>query len=335
MASLSVESIPSVPLLVIDYNLLVQGHPAEVARLFQASTELGFFYLKVGDEIDPDPLFTVAENLFELTLVTKMRYAMDGKNGAYFGYKPVGAMFADKKGTPDTIEFWNISKDQILFQDNFEYPAPIASTRTVLKEYMIKLHEMALVILQSLSTNLGLEPQFLADLHGLKRSSGDQLRLTKSVMSPTQTENPPSASLGAHTDFGSVTILFNHLWGLQVLMPDGEWLYVRPLSGHAIVNLGDSMVKFSNGLIKSNIHRVVTPPGLCEAVDRYSVVYFSRAGNDVQMRSLVKNDYQESGEDTVLTTQEWIATRVKNLQTENYKDASTYQRSRGTEGCRE
>ena len=42
-----------------------------------------------------------------------------------------------------------------------------------------------------------------------------------------------------------MTILFNRLGGLQVLPPGegAEWCYVKPLAGHAIVNLGDAMVK--------------------------------------------------------------------------------------------
>ena len=70
-------------------------------------------------------------------------------------------------------------------------------------------------------------------------------------------------------------MLFNRLGGLQVRLPeemrarlrsrngeDGEgdvaggWAYVLPLPGHAIVNLGDALVKFSAGVLTSNIHRV-------------------------------------------------------------------------------
>jgi len=165
--------------------------------------------------------------------------------------------------------------------------------------------------------------------------SGDQLRLTKSTMYPIQQQCSPDVSLGAHTDFGSVTILFNRLDGLQVLAPNGEWLYIRPLPGHAIVNLGDAMVKLTGGLMKSNIHRVVTAPGLTEVVDRYSVVYFSRPENNVQMKSLMNDGKEEQYDNHVLTAQEWIKRRVKNFQTENYKNEETYEMSRGTEGHRE
>jgi hypothetical protein len=49
---------------------------------------------------------------------------------------------------------------------------------------------------------------------------------------------------GEHTDFGSVTVLFNHMGGLQVLNPDSkEWKYVKPEPGCAVINLGDAIVK--------------------------------------------------------------------------------------------
>ena len=329
------QSIPSISLLVIDYNLLVQKDHTEIGRLFKASTESGFFYLKVDDQLDADPMFTLAEKVFELPLDAKIEYVMDGKNGVYFGYKAVGSMYGDRKGTPDTIEFWNISKDEILVQDGTKFPRVILDAKNTVKEYMMKSHEIVLVILQILSVNLGLDSQALPNLHRLMQSSGDQLRLTKSTMYPIQKQDLPNVALGAHTDFGSVTILFNRLDGLQVLTPSGDWLYVRPLPGHAIVNLGDAMVKLTGGRIKSNIHRVVTTPGLTEVMDRYSVVYFSRPENDVQMKSLMNDGQEEQYDDDVLTAQEWIARRVKNFQTENYKDEETYEMSRGTEGHRE
>lgn len=104
-------------------------------------------------------------------------------------------------------------------------------------------------------------------------------------------------TLGAHTDFGSVTLLFNKLGGLQVYPPPeaknaagqpfNEWLYVRPLPGHCIVNLGDAMVKFTAGLLKSGTHRVVNPPGEEQGrLVRTSLVYFSRPKDDVMLKVL-------------------------------------------------
>ncbi|CAF1224323.1 unnamed protein product [Adineta ricciae] len=324
-----------VVLPIIDYNRLTQKDSTEANKLFHASTNVGFFYLKVNDELDPTPMFTLAEKVFALPLDTKNEYAMDGKNGVYFGYKAVGSMFADRKGTPDTIEFWNISKDDIVIHNSNNFPQVILDQKTILHKYINKSHEIILVILEILSSKLELDPQLLPRLHRITQSSGDQLRLTKSTICPIDNQSSISIALGAHTDFGSITVLFNRLPGLQVLGPDGEWLDVEPLSGHAIVNLGDAMVKLSGGILKSNIHRVVNTYGVTESTDRYSIVYFSRPENDVRMKSLVDNGKNNPDDSDALTAQEWIARRVKNYQTANYKNEETYELSRGTEGNRE
>jgi isopenicillin N synthase-like dioxygenase len=329
----SAPSLPSIALLTIDYDRLVHRDPVEADKLFKAAEELGFFYLKVNDQLDPAPMFTLAEKVFALPVKDKLQYVMDGKNGVYFGYKAAGSMYADRKGTPDSTEFWNISKDEMLLKNRIDYPQVILDAKETVKEYITKSHEIVLVILEILSTHLGLAPHTLPNLHRLKQSSGDQIRLTKSVMHPRDKPYSPDIALGAHTDFGSVTILFNRLSGLQVLAQNGEWLYVQPLAGHAIVNLGDAMVKLTGGRLNSNIHRVVTTPDLQELTDRYSIVYFSRPENHVQMKSLINDDEQQ--DEHVLTAQEWIANRVRNLQTENYQNEETYAMSRGTEGCRE
>lgn len=46
------------------------------------------------------------------------------------------------------------------------------------------------------------------------------------------------------------------------------------------------MVKFTNGLLRSNIHRVVAPPGEQAECTRYSLVYFVRPADEVLLRSL-------------------------------------------------
>ena len=56
-------------------------------------------------------------------------------------------------------------------------------------------------------------------------------------------------------DVKTYSLLFNRLGGLQVLPPgdDAKWSYVRPLQGHCVVNLGDAMVKFTAGILRSNV----------------------------------------------------------------------------------
>ncbi len=323
-----------ISLIEIDFNALVQRDKTEIHKIIKAATELGFFYLKVDEDLNPDPMFALAERIFQMELNDKLVYEMDGKNGVYFGYKSVGAMVTDKNGTPDTVEFWNISKDEILVRNGTNYPEVILDAKDMVRNFMTKSHAVVLVILEILSIHLGLDSQVLLNLHRLMHSSGDQLRFTKSTMYPIQKQNPPDVSLGAHTDFGSITILFNRLYGLQVLSDNDEWLFVPPLPGHAIVNFGDAMVKLSGNRLRSNTHRVVTAPDLNQVTDRYSIAYFSRPENNVPMKNLVVDgDNDESGTH-FLTAQEWIAQRVKHAQSAIFLGEKTYELSRGTEGNR-
>jgi isopenicillin N synthase-like dioxygenase len=122
--------------------------------------------------------------------------------------------------------------------------------------------------------------------------------------------------LSLDTDFGSITILFNWLGGLQIKSKSpenlGEWEYVKPLASHAICNLGDAMVKFTSGELKSAKHRVVSAPGEQADIDRYSVVYFVRPADDTALKAVYGSDVGK--EEEVYTAKEWIGRRIFELQ---------------------
>jgi isopenicillin N synthase-like dioxygenase len=187
-------------------------------------------------------------------------------------------------------------------------------------------HVLVSFILTHLNTHLRLPPGTLTDLHRQTAVSGDQVRLIKA---PPQAPSDLRTALGKHTDFGSLTILFNKLGGLQILPPPSltpagekpEWTFVKPLPGHCIVNLGDAMVKFTNGLLRSNIHRVVSPPGEQAKETRYSLVYFARPEDEVVLRRLEGSDVipplkEGHGEDG-MNSKEWIKLQAMRLQAEN------------------
>ena len=66
-------------------------------------------------------------------------------------------------------------------------------------------------------------------------------------------------SCGEHTDYGCVTLLLadNTRGALQVRDKDGGWVNADPLEGAYVVNIGDMLERWTNGLWKSTRHRVV------------------------------------------------------------------------------
>jgi isopenicillin N synthase-like dioxygenase len=113
------DDVATAPLLRLSSGKLLAGDSAEYAKLFQASTDIGFFYLDLSDSEqgssllgDADTLFKIGENLFELSLDEKKKYDFSGQN-SYFGYKAQGAAVVDKQGNLDRNEFYNVSSNQV------------------------------------------------------------------------------------------------------------------------------------------------------------------------------------------------------------------------------
>ncbi|KAI6871829.1 Clavaminate synthase-like protein [Hortaea werneckii] len=344
-------NVPTAPLLRLNLNRLLQGNPQEIEKLWNACRDIGFFYLDLRDgqarkrdsfqESETDDhdeaavvstqldgnalledaaqLFSLGEKVFMLPTEEKQEYDFKDR-GSYFGYKGLGAGVIDSKGTKDRNEFYNVSKDDLLGIGE-PLPAPAVlkqdDSRKLLESYMRRSHAVVSLILSLLNGKLGLPTGTLENLHRLDAVSGDQVRW---VRSPPQIMDDRQMSLGEHTDFGSITILFNRLGGLQVLPPGSEeWCYVKPLKGHCIVNLGDAMVKFTAGILRSNIHRVVSPPLGQEHMTRMSLVYFARPEDDIVLKALEESELiktkredqrREGRDDEEITAKDWILRRA-------------------------
>jgi len=325
------DDVPTANLSIIDFDLLRNGDKTEAQNLYAASQGCGFFYVK-NHHIDSDFMLDLANETYALPIEEKMKYDM-GTTGSYFGYKRSGASYVDEKGTPDQIESYNISKDDILRVGNSApllQPEPINKRRRELDSFMRSSHAVAMTVLRTLGGRLGLDPDLLPSLHRINRTGGDQARVTH-----TPPANGSVVALGEHTDFGSVTVLFNHMGGLQVLNPDSkEWKYVKPEPGCAVINLGDAIVKLVNSKLHSGLHRVVSPPGEQAKLPRHSVVYFSRPNGDVVLRPLFNGILQEGVEEPEeqwMTADEWIVHRAVLRNMAAYTGPETFHASQGTE----
>lgn len=77
---------------------------------------------------------------------------------------------------------------------------------------------------------------------------------------PLSSTLPGQFGVGAHTDFGGVTVLLQEPGknGLEVWMEEKEeWLPVQALENVYVINCGDMIMKWSGGQFKSAKHRVI------------------------------------------------------------------------------
>ena len=326
------DGLPLAPIAQISHKKLLQHDATEAERVLEACRTHGFFYLDMTDSDDGQTLLEESEELLQLSyrafdhpVKEKEKYALlKGVN--LFGYKEAGTVKkTDPEKRPDTTEFFNISKDHMHgFVKSRTYPAEILDKKPLLRTFTQDAHTTCMLVLTTLAKQLDLTPDAFTSKTLFKEPSGDHCRLTHKF---AHHSDKSAIGLPSHTDFGSITMLFNWLGGLQIESHDpqkkGEWQYVQPMPGHAIINLGDAMVTFTNGLLKSGKHRVIPAPGEQITVDRYSIVYFVRPHDSVVMESLKEFDdladhlkvtgkFVPSGGKT-LTAGEWMQQRSVQL----------------------
>ena len=108
-------------------------------------------------------------------------------------------------------------------------------------------------------------------------------------------ENPTSEDdIGVipHTDAGAFTILWqDHTGGLEIQNMDGAWVGAPPIDNSFVVNLGNLMPTWTNGLFSSTSHRVINRGN----VDRYSIPLFVNPDQDAHIRCLTEQSNNEPG----------------------------------------
>lgn len=101
---------------------------------------------------------------------------------------------------------------------------------------------------------------------------------------------PGQIRAGAHSDYGSLTILATEdkPGGLQVCNAAGQWVDVPIVPDCFIINIGDLMALWTNDTWVSTLHRVVNPPLDAGAQSRrQSLVFFHNPNYDAEITSLV------------------------------------------------
>ncbi len=80
---------------------------------------------------------------------------------------------------------------------------------------------------------------------------------------------------GAHSDWGSITLLFqDETGGLEVCNAIGEWVSAPYIPEMVLVNTGDMIERWTNRRFRSTLHRVALPKKEAALRSRYSIACF-------------------------------------------------------------
>ncbi|GIZ39191.1 hypothetical protein CKM354_000258200 [Cercospora kikuchii] len=330
------DGLKEIELKTISLRKIQDADRDEQELMFEACKAWGFFYLDLSDseqgEIishSAEDVARVAEDVMAMPMDEKMKYPFDFANREVFGYKVIGQTKVDKNQTPDTAEFFNVAKNDMIVPDDQmkrAWPKPVLENKPLLATYCKTAHSVGLQILEVLAKKLGIDPEEIHRRHKIEELSGDHIRMTRGP--PRKTADMPEIQTPSHTDFGTITILMNWLGGLQVYgSPNrvlgnldydddtAEWMWVRPKKGCAIVNLGDAAVKFTNGVLCSGRHRVIPSPGEQGKWPRYSIVYFVRPAHECRLKTLKGSGVPEAGDEDEegVNAKDWIFMQAERL----------------------
>jgi isopenicillin N synthase-like dioxygenase len=272
----------NIPLIDLHMALASGGarSTAVAQQLRAAAMATGFFYIH-NHGISADMLhqqFTLTRALMGLPLAT--RQALSARHSKTMrGFMAMGAQTLDEHARPDLNECFYCGMayppDHPYVLAGYQtyggnqWPSELPQAAAQCEIYMQALLALSRRLMQLLALSLDL-PETYFD--ATSQSPMVTLRMLRYPPHPPDADERTFGA-GAHTDWGALTVLAqDEHGGLEVALPNGSWLAAPPVPGAFIVNLGDMMPRWTNGLYRSSLHRVRNT--LSGGAARYSIPFF-------------------------------------------------------------
>ncbi|UFN49849.1 isopenicillin N synthase family oxygenase [Roseomonas sp. OT10] len=252
------------------------ARPATVAALGAACRDTGFFLVTGHGVRDPAAgLFPAARAFFALPPAAKDAVSIR-RSPHNRGYVALSEERLQADAAPDRKEAFNIGLD--LPPDDPEIVAGIPfrgvnlwpdlpGFRQTLLAHFRECWRLGRLLHRGFALDLGVAEDFFEDK--LDRPIAT-LRLLRYPGGGPEGGDAAAPGAGEHTDYGNVTILATDgTPGLEVRTRAGEWIAPPAMPGAFVCNIGDCLMRWSNGTYLSTPHRVRVPER-----ERFSAAFF-------------------------------------------------------------
>jgi isopenicillin N synthase-like dioxygenase len=280
------KSSKSLPILDLREFDVATERPAFLDKLRRAAREFGFFYLS-GHGIPDDltqSIVSLGWRFFALPEQDKL--AIEMVNSPHFrGYTRAG--FEYTRGERDWREQIDIGAERpavprdptapawTRLQGPNQWPKELPELKSIVLDYQEKATGLAIRVLRAFLAALDQPEDAFAPIY-----TPAPTQLIKVIRYPGRATSESDQGVGAHKDSGFLAILLqDKAAGLQVEGEDG-WIDAPPIPGTFVVNIGEILEIASNGYLRANVHRVVSPPA---GTDRLSVAFFLGARLDSEV----------------------------------------------------
>lgn len=286
------------------FNGSLEERKAVAAQIRDACTNSGFFHITGHgiSESTRQSILNLAKRFFK-TLPREKKEALHVRNSKYFrGWEPAEYTYVNpsdwdsQEQVPETKEGFNWAYEPGLdptggdgkyveldggVENGNVWPdeADVPGFYETVRGYYGDVLQLARHLFRLFALSLDLEEDYFDEM---TTHPGGIARL---LYYPASQDPQPlleggkdkEIGLGAHSDYECFTILLcSSASGLEILSPENVWVPAPAVKGSFIINVADFLMRWTNGVYRSTVHRVVNRT----REERYSVPFFFSVNYD-------------------------------------------------------
>ncbi|KAM3609526.1 uncharacterized protein V6R79_016338 [Siganus canaliculatus] len=158
---------------------------------------------------------------------------------------------------------------------------PSEEFREIQTSFFMRCKELSLRVLRLLALSLDVDPEVFLSSHYSIGTAKNATTLRSLYYPPVNSETAKEGQVrcGEHSDYGSITLLFQSSAGLQVRNRAGEFVPAPVIPGAVLINIADLMQRWTSDRFISVVHRVLLPPA-GDSSTRQSMAFFVQPEDD-------------------------------------------------------